>query len=38
VASDGRLVGVVSRRDLLAPAYARAAVGCRLDRDLRGRE
>jgi CBS-domain-containing membrane protein len=31
VASDGRLVGIVSRRDLLAPAYARAAVGCRLD-------
>jgi CBS domain-containing protein len=38
LASDGRLVGVVSRRDLLAPAYARAAVGCPLDRDLRGRE
>ncbi len=27
VASDGRLVGIVSRRDLLAPAYARAAAG-----------
>ena len=27
VTSDGRLVGIVSRRDVLAPAYARAAAG-----------